>query len=62
MVLEEDGTEVDDDDYLDVLPPHTVLVVLTRGRTWQPGSYFLLCESLKCLLTSKENRCSLANS
>ena len=34
VVLEEDGTEVDDDDYFQTLTPNTVLMLLYEGDLW----------------------------
>ena len=34
FVDEEDGTEIDDDTYLQELAPHTVLVALTASENW----------------------------
>ncbi|CAG05753.1 unnamed protein product [Tetraodon nigroviridis] len=43
LVCEEDGTEVDTDDFLMTLPDNTTLMVLEPGQTWrpQPGSVVL---------------------
>ena len=37
IVLESDGTEVDDEDYFHTLPPQTVFVILQKGEEWQLG-------------------------
>ncbi|XP_060066685.1 DNA fragmentation factor subunit alpha-like [Ylistrum balloti] len=34
VVLEEDGTEIDDDDYFLFLPHNTTLMLLTRDQSW----------------------------
>ncbi|KAH9500430.1 hypothetical protein Btru_071871 [Bulinus truncatus] len=36
IVLEEDGTEIDDEDYFSFLPDNTVLMFLTNDTKWQP--------------------------
>uniref|UniRef100_A0A3B5PN90 Cell death inducing DFFA like effector b n=1 Tax=Xiphophorus maculatus TaxID=8083 RepID=A0A3B5PN90_XIPMA len=36
LVCEEDGTEVDSDEFLMTLPDNTVLMVLEPGQTWKP--------------------------
>ncbi|CAG05760.1 unnamed protein product, partial [Tetraodon nigroviridis] len=36
LVCEEDGTEVDTDDFLMTLPDNTTLMVLEPGQTWRP--------------------------
>ena len=38
VVLEEDGTEVDDDDYFQTLEPNTRLMLLYSGERWSPFS------------------------
>ncbi|KAG8239659.1 hypothetical protein J437_LFUL019110 [Ladona fulva] len=36
VVLESDGTQVEDGDYFRTLPPNTVLLLLRQGETWGP--------------------------
>ena len=36
VVLEEDGTEVDDEDYFQTLEPNTTLMLLHAGDRWSP--------------------------
>lgn len=36
LVCEEDGTEVDSDEFLMALPDNTVLMALEPGQTWKP--------------------------
>ena len=36
VVLEEDGTEVDEDDYFQTLDDNTELMILYRGDRWSP--------------------------
>ena len=36
VVLEEDGTEVDEDDYFQTLEDNTELILLHRGDRWSP--------------------------
>ncbi|XP_076017815.1 lipid transferase CIDEB [Genypterus blacodes] len=36
LVCEEDGTEVDTDEFLMTLPDNTILMVLEPGQTWRP--------------------------
>ncbi|KAK9731346.1 CIDE-N domain [Popillia japonica] len=36
IVLEGDGTEIDDDEYFATLDPHTNLMVLAENQKWQP--------------------------
>ena len=36
IVLEGDGTEIDDDEYFATLEPHTNLMILTANQKWQP--------------------------
>lgn len=36
VVLECDGTEIDDEEYFATLDPNTSLMVLTQGQSWQP--------------------------
>ena len=38
VVLEEDGTEVDEDDYFQTLEPNTTLMLLYAGDKWSPFS------------------------
>ena len=38
VVLEEDGTEVDDNDYFQTLEPNTCLMLLYSGERWSPFS------------------------
>lgn len=35
VVLEADGTEIDDEDYFATLEPHTSLMILQAGQKWQ---------------------------
>ena len=44
-MLESDGTEVDDDEYLHTLPPQTVFVILQKGEQWQLGKLYNQDES-----------------
>lgn len=37
LVLEADGTEVEDDEYLETLQPHVSLVILKNGERWEGG-------------------------
>lgn len=37
LVCEEDGTEVDSDEFLLTLPDNTVLMALESGQTWSPA-------------------------
>ena len=45
IVLEEDGSEVESDEYLRSLSPHTVLIFLQPGDEWQG------CKFDNCLLS-----------
>lgn len=36
LVLESDGTQVEDGDYWRTLPPNTVLLLLRPGERWYP--------------------------
>ena len=36
VVLEEDGTEVDEDEYFQTLPANTLLMLLFVGDRWSP--------------------------
>ncbi|KAJ3641463.1 hypothetical protein Zmor_027970 [Zophobas morio] len=36
MVLDSDGTEIDDEDYFSTLQPNTTLMVLEEGQKWMP--------------------------
>lgn len=36
LVCEEDGTEVDSDDFLMTLPDNTTLMALQPGQAWRP--------------------------
>ncbi|XP_070560639.1 DNA fragmentation factor subunit alpha-like isoform X2 [Ptychodera flava] len=38
IVLEEDGTEVDEEEYFKLLPSNTVFIVLQRGQRWKEVS------------------------
>ncbi|XP_077354885.1 lipid transferase CIDEB [Festucalex cinctus] len=38
LVCEEDGTEVDSDDFLATLPDNAAIVALEPGQTWRPPS------------------------
>lgn len=40
VVLEEDGTEVDDDEYLEYLPDNTTLILLGDGAEWKPPTSY----------------------
>lgn len=37
VVLEEDGTEVDEEEYFDLLPERTHLMLLAAGQLWSPN-------------------------
>jgi len=37
IVLEEDGTELDDEELLLDLPSHTTFMFLQNNETWTPG-------------------------
>ena len=37
IVLQEDGTEVDEEEYFDMLPDKTHLVILTEHQLWSPS-------------------------
>ena len=41
IVLEEDCTRIDDEDYFKTLPDNTVLMVVTEGEQWTRGTYKL---------------------
>ena len=48
IVLGEDGTEIDDEDYFSFLPAQTLFVVLKPGQEWQQGIYiyiYIFCET-----------------
>ena len=36
VVLEEDGTEVDEEEYFQTLPANTLLMLLYVGERWSP--------------------------
>ena len=36
IVLDEDGTEVDEEEYFQTLPDNTLLVLLHQGDKWTP--------------------------
>ena len=36
VVLEEDGTEVDEEEYFQTLPENTLLILLHSGDKWSP--------------------------
>ncbi|XP_072389869.1 DNA fragmentation factor subunit alpha-like [Diabrotica undecimpunctata] len=38
VVLETDGTEIDDEEYFGTLDPNTSLMILTEGENWRPPS------------------------
>ncbi|XP_047424381.1 cell death activator CIDE-A [Mugil cephalus] len=40
LVLEEDGTEVDSEEFFQSLPSNTVLMVLDKGEMWTPNKSF----------------------
>ncbi|KAL1138676.1 hypothetical protein AAG570_008738, partial [Ranatra chinensis] len=42
VVLEQDGTEVDEEDYFNTLEKNTTLMLLTSEQYWQPPSPFRL--------------------
>lgn len=44
LVCEEDGTEVDSDEFLMTLPDNTMLMALTPGQTWRPQPVCLTME------------------
>lgn len=37
LVLEEDGTEVDDEEYFRFLQPNSVFLLLQEGESWHPS-------------------------
>lgn len=39
VVLEADGTEVDDEDYFSFLPNDSILMLLTHTETWRPSGF-----------------------
>ncbi len=45
VVLESDGTEVDDEDYFMCLDPNATFLLLTNGQKWSPaaGNTPLMC-------------------
>jgi len=48
VVLDEDGTEVDEEEYFQTLPENTVLILLHSGDKWSPyGPPFQFCELLE---------------
>ncbi|CAB4060611.1 DFFA [Lepeophtheirus salmonis] len=48
VVLEEDGTEVDEEEYFQTLPENTLLMILHVGDKWSPfGPPFTLSELLE---------------
>ena len=52
-MLEEDGTELDDDELLFDLPPHTALMILQNNETWTPGRVCMcICASMHKHLTT----------
>ncbi|XP_044757243.1 DNA fragmentation factor subunit alpha-like [Coccinella septempunctata] len=38
IVLESDGTEIDDEEYFATLEPHTSLMILTKEEKWSPDT------------------------
>ena len=36
-VLEEDGTEIDDEEYFQLLPEKTILMILSGNENWSPS-------------------------
>lgn len=45
LVCEEDGTEVDSDEFLTTLPDNTMLMALEPGQTWKPQAGALMAKS-----------------
>ena len=39
-VLEEDGTEVDEEEYFQLLPDETLLMILSSQQIWSPNISF----------------------
>lgn len=54
LVLEEDGTIVDTEEYFQTLADDTVFMVLQKGQKWQPPS-----EKVRSRLCGRENMRSL---
>ena len=40
VVLEEDGTAVEDEEYFSTLDPHTVLMLIPPGQRWTDSKTF----------------------
>ena len=40
VVLEDDGTAVDDEEYFSTLDPHTVLMIIPPGHRWTDSKTF----------------------
>ena len=43
IVLEEDGTEIEDEEYFSTLEPQTVLVVLRPEQHWDGCKFIIIC-------------------
>ena len=58
LVCEEDGTEVDSDEFLMALPDNTVLMALEPKQAWRPHP---VCMALCiCLLVNTESVCVIS--
>lgn len=48
LVCEEDGTEVDSDEFLMTLPDNTMLMALQPGQTWRPQAVCSIKGNICC--------------
>jgi len=58
VVLEEDGTEISDEEYFKILPSQTVVLLLQSGQCWN-GSIDYLKQAYEKIFTNMDNRQNL---
>ena len=66
VVLESDGTQVEDGEYFQTLPENTIFLVLRPGETWAPAGEDIVTQGeqtmdLEFRSTNKQNIYNLAN-
>ena len=55
VTLEDDGTEVDEEDYFTFLPFNTTLMILREGENWRPpGSGMLIFQNTVFVVISPQ--------
>ena len=54
VVLESDGTQVEDGEYFQTLPENTIFIVLRPGETWAPAGRGELLDNFDQLKPKKK--------